>query len=214
MICWTSTEVLLNLVACMNSVVLSLDFEQINTFWTSGFDSVSILFDSLSVGRRSPELNFSFRFRRTLIWPWVNQYMVYGFDSSSIGHFPAMVCSISAEGSLNLVAHWIYIFLLLPLSEPFLVYFVGIWWSFTTYLSLSRLSLILAACSESWNWKLEFSVTLFWFYYYRLWWNSWHDMFGIISLISILVWIFSERDLFQVTGTDNSCVLYTICFSS
>ena len=53
-------------------------------------------------------------------------YMVYGFDSSSIGHFPAMVCSISAEGSLNLVAHWIYIFLLLPLSEPFLVYFVGI----------------------------------------------------------------------------------------
>ena len=192
----------------MNSVVLSLDFEQINTFWTSGFDSVSILFDSLSVGRRSPELNFSFRFRRTLIWPWVNQYMVYGFDSSSIGHFPAMVCSISAEGSLNLVAHWIYIFLLLPLSEPFLVYFVGIWWSFTAYLSLSRLSLILAACSESWNWKLEFSVTLFWFYYYRLWWSSWHDMFGIISLISILVWIFSERDLFQVTGTDTSSVLY------
>ena len=47
------------------------------------------------------------RFRRTFIWPWVNQYMVYGFDSSSIGHFPAMVCSISAEGSLNLVAHWI-----------------------------------------------------------------------------------------------------------
>ena len=39
-------------------------------------------------------------------------------------------------------------------------------------------------------------------------------MFGIISLISILVWIFSERDLFQVTGTDNSCVLYIICFSS
>ena len=34
-------------------------------------------------------------------------YMVYGFDSSSIGHFPAMVCSTSAEGSLNLVAHWI-----------------------------------------------------------------------------------------------------------
>ena len=32
-------------------------------------------------------------------------------------------------------------------------------------------------------------------------------MFGIISLISILVWIFSERDFFQVTGTDTS-VLY------
>ena len=30
-------------------------WHQINIFWTSGFDSVSILFDSLSVGRRSPE---------------------------------------------------------------------------------------------------------------------------------------------------------------
>ena len=40
-------------------------------------------------------------------------------------------------------------------------------------------------------------------------WNfrSLHSgMFGIIYLISILVWIFSERDLFQVTGT--SSVLY------
>ena len=36
----------------------------------------------------------------------------------------------------------------------------------------------------------------------------------IISLISILVWIFSERDLFQVTGTDASCVLYIICSHS
>ena len=33
-------------------------------------------------------------------------------------------------------------------------------------------------------------------------------MFGIISLICILVWISSERDLFQVTGTDTSSVLY------
>ena len=131
------------------------------------------------------------RFRCTFIWPWVNHYMVYGFDFSSIGHFPAMVCSISAEGSLNLAAHWIYIFLLLALSKSFPVYFVCIWWSFTAYLSLFRLSLILAACSESWYWKLEFSVTSFWFYNHRLWWSSWHGMFGVISLISILVWIFS-----------------------
>ena len=34
---------------------------------------------------------------------------------------------------------------------------------------------------------------------------------GIFSLICILVWIFSLRDLFQVTGTEASCVLYTIC---
>ena len=26
-----------------------------------------------------------------------------------------------------------------------------------------------------------------------------------------LVWIFSSHDLFQVTGTDTSCVLYKIC---
>ena len=56
MICLTSAEVL-NLVARLDSAVLSLDFEQINIFLTktSGFDTVSILFDSLSVGRRSPE---------------------------------------------------------------------------------------------------------------------------------------------------------------
>ena len=46
MIYWTSTEVLLNLVASLDSTVLFLDFEHINIFWTSGFDSVSILFDS------------------------------------------------------------------------------------------------------------------------------------------------------------------------
>ena len=48
MIYWTSTEVLLNLVAPLDSAVPSLDFEQINVFWTSGFDSVSIVFDLLS----------------------------------------------------------------------------------------------------------------------------------------------------------------------
>ena len=30
---------------------------------------------------------------------------------------------------------------------------------------------------------------------------------GIISIIIILFWIFSESDLFQVIGTDASCVL-------
>ena len=59
MIYWTSTEVLLNLVAPLDSAVPSLDFEQINVFWTSGFDSVSIVFDSLSVSRSLPELYFS-----------------------------------------------------------------------------------------------------------------------------------------------------------
>ena len=58
MIHWTSTEVLLNLVAPLDSAVPSLDFEQINVFWTSDFDSVSIVFDSLSVSRSFPELYF------------------------------------------------------------------------------------------------------------------------------------------------------------
>ena len=47
--------------------------------------------------------------------------MDYGFDSIGIGHFPAMVCSISAEGSLNLVAHQIQMFLLLTLIKSFFV---------------------------------------------------------------------------------------------
>ena len=59
MIYWTSTEKLLNLVALMDSDVPSLDFEIINAFCTSGFDSVSIVFDSLSVSRSLPELYFS-----------------------------------------------------------------------------------------------------------------------------------------------------------
>ena len=56
---WKSTEVLLNLVAPLDSAVPSFDFEQINVFLTSGFDSVSIVFDSLSVSRSLPELYFS-----------------------------------------------------------------------------------------------------------------------------------------------------------
>ena len=52
MISWASTEVLLNLIARLDSAVLSIDFERINIFWTSGFDSVSILFDSSIVGMR------------------------------------------------------------------------------------------------------------------------------------------------------------------
>ena len=59
MIYWTSTEVLLNLFALLDSAVPSLDFEQINVFWTSSFDSVSIVFDLLSVSRSLSELYFS-----------------------------------------------------------------------------------------------------------------------------------------------------------
>ena len=59
MIYWTPAEVLLNLVASLDSSVPSFDFEQINVFLTYGFDSISIVFDLLSVSRSLPELHFS-----------------------------------------------------------------------------------------------------------------------------------------------------------
>ena len=86
-----------------------------------------------------------------------------------------------------------------------------IWCLFTTQFSLVILGQISAACSESWYRKLEFCVTSFWFYYHRFWWSSWHAMLALFLLYVFLVWIFSWRDLFQVTGTDTSCVLYIIC---
>ena len=59
MIYWTSTGVLLNLVAPLDSTVSSLDFEEISDFCSSYFDSVSVVFDSLSVSRSIPELYLS-----------------------------------------------------------------------------------------------------------------------------------------------------------
>ena len=82
---------------------------------------------------------------------------------------------------------------------------------FTTQLSLVILGPISAARSESWYRKLEFCFTSFWFYYHRLWWSSWHAMLALFLLYVFLVWIFSRHDLFQVTGTDASCVLCIIC---
>ena len=46
--------------------------------------------------------------------------MVHGLDSIGIAQFPAIICSISAEGSLNRVAHSIQMFFLLTLSKSFL----------------------------------------------------------------------------------------------
>ena len=45
--------------------------------------------------------------------------MVHSFDSISITQFPAMICSVSAESSINCVAHAIYIFLFLALCKSF-----------------------------------------------------------------------------------------------
>ena len=84
-------------------------------------------------------------------------------------------------------------------------------WLFITQFSLVILGQISAAPLESWYQKLEFCFTSFWFYYHRLWWSSWHAMLALFLLYVFLVWIFSRHDLFQVTGTDASCVLCIIC---
>ena len=105
MIYSTSTKVLLNLVASLDCVLPSVDFEQINVFRTCGFDSVSIVFASLSVGEISLNCISHIWFKCFFFWPWENQYMVHGFDSISITQFPVMICAVSAEGSLNRVAH-------------------------------------------------------------------------------------------------------------
>ena len=96
---------LLNLVALLDSAVPSLDFEQINVFLTSGFDSVNIVFDSLSVSRSIPELYFLHSVEVLLLLTLRESIYGYGFHSISIAQFPAIICSVSAEGSLNCVAH-------------------------------------------------------------------------------------------------------------
>ena len=83
---------------------------------------------------------------------------------------------------------------------------------FTTQFSFVILDQISAAWSEPWYRKLEFCFPSFWFYYYRLWWISCHAMLALFLLYVFLVWIFSWCDLFQVTGTDASYVLYIIRF--
>ena len=63
---------------------------------------------------------FHIRFECSVFWPWENQYMIHGLDSIIITQFPAVICSVSAEGFLNRVAQSIEIFLLLTLSKSFL----------------------------------------------------------------------------------------------
>ena len=84
----------------------------------------------------------------------------------------------------------------------------------TTQRSWAILGQISAARSESWYGKLELCFISFWFYYYRLWWSSWHVMLVLFLLYIFLVWICSWRDWFQVKGTDARCVLYIIRLTS
>ena len=89
-----------------------------------------------------------------------------------------------------------------------------IWCLFTTQFSKVILGQISATHSESWYRKLKFCVTSFCFSYHRFWCSRSHAMVVLLLLYVFLVWIFSWRNLFQVTGTDASCVLYIICSHS
>ena len=102
MIYWTSAEVLLNL-APLDSAVAFLDFEQINFFELPVLiPLVLYLIRSLSA-EVSLNCISRIRFRWSFFWPWASQYMVHGFNSISIAQSPAMICSVSAEGSLNVL---------------------------------------------------------------------------------------------------------------
>ena len=82
----TSTEVLLNLVAPLDSAVPSLYFEQ-NLFFELPV-LIPILFYLIPSVSAEGSLNCISRiwFRCSLFWPWVNRYMVHGFDSSVSGY--------------------------------------------------------------------------------------------------------------------------------
>ena len=207
MIYWTSTEVLLNLVAPLDSAVPSLDFEQINVFWTSGFDSVSIVFNSLSVSRCLLNCIPCIRFKCSFIWPWENQYMVHGFDSISITQFPLRFAQFQQKTPE---------ILLLTRFRSFCFWL----WVKHFCLTCVHLPLVYLSAQVSHTWsdfcrsfrvmisEIRILFTSFWFYCHWLWWSSCHPMLALFLLSVFLVWIFSWHHLFQITGTDDSCVLF------
>ena len=105
MIYWTSTEVLLNLVAPLDSALLLLTLSK-SMFFELPVLILLVLYLIRSV---SPAVSlnciFGIPFRYSFFWPWENLYIFHGFGSISITQFPAMICSVSAEGCLNRVAH-------------------------------------------------------------------------------------------------------------
>ena len=120
MIYWTSADMLLNLVASLDSAVPSLDWIRRDTEYPSVFSpnagkcgkntdqnnsKYGHFLHSVSVSRSPLNCVSHIRFKCSFFWPWENQFMVHGFDSISITQFPTMICSVSAESSLNRTAH-------------------------------------------------------------------------------------------------------------
>ena len=86
---------------------------------------------------------------------------------------------------------------------------VFVWWCLILFVAESCCSTGFR-CTFSWLWGNQCFLN-FRFYYHRLWWSSWHAMVAFFSYTYFWFGYFSLRDLFQVTGTDASCVLYIIC---
>ena len=99
MLYWTSTDVLLNLVAPLHSAVPSLDFERISVFWLP----VLILLVLYLIRSVSAEVSLNcisrIQFKCSFLWPWENQYMVHDFDSISIKHVPLWFSQFQQEAT-------------------------------------------------------------------------------------------------------------------
>ena len=165
---------LLNLVAPLDSAVPCPDFEQINVFWTCGFDFVSIVFDSVSVSRSLPDLYFS----HSIPFP--------SSDLERVNIWFMALIAVVLHSFLLLFAQ----FQLFTRFRSFFFDFQGIIFAqfvcicclFITKLSLVILGQISPTRWESWYRNLEFCFTSFLFYYHQLWWNSWHAMLTLFLL--------------------------------
>ena len=81
-------QVLLNLVAPLDSSVPSLDFEQINVFGLPVLIPLVLYLIRSVLAEVYLNCISRIRFKCSFFWPWENQHMVHGFDSISITQFP------------------------------------------------------------------------------------------------------------------------------
>ena len=152
------------------------------------------------------------RFRCSFLWHWENQYMVHDFDSIGIAQFPLVICSVSAEGSLNCVAHSIRCFFFWLWVNYFCLFWVHLMLVYNsvqlshTWSDFSRFLRVITSETRILCHFILFILS-------SILMKQLTCNFGIISFYTyrILIWIFSWYDLFHVTGIDTSCVLYIIC---
>ena len=162
---WTSTKVLPNLVAPLDSAVPSPDFDQ------SMFFELSLLIPLVFFLIRSVSAESSLYcisrtlFRCSFFWPWLNQYMIHLLYSISTAQFPAMICSVFIR-RLSKSCCWLNLAVsYFDFVRIIFVYFVCICYLCTTQLSFVIFSQISTSCSHPFYRKHEFCLASFWFYY-------------------------------------------------